>query len=162
MDSIVSGRNIPIESTNGRDSWRPAQRDCYLWSLSSLVLLAWFCSSCVPLRFTTSPGATGRIVDATTHAPVTGAEVVVSRSTYPPSSADGAFTNSRPPTVMSSEMGRFNVPLERRLDLYFVPVDIFPRFGLLVVKRQGYRTACVPFWSRSVVELGDIQLKTGP
>jgi len=161
MDSPGSAKTIPDQITNGGSAANPAQRQCHLWHCS-LILFAWLCSSCVPLRFTTSPGATGRIVDAATHAPITGAEVVVSRSTYPPSSADGAFTNSRPPTVMSSDAGRFNLPLERRLDLYFVPVDIFPRFGLLVVKRQGYQTVCVPFWSRSVAELGDIQLKTAP
>jgi len=115
-------------------------------------------AACIPLRFTTSPGATGRVVDAKTHEPLTHAEVIISRSTYPPSSADAAFTNSRPPTVMSREAGQFTVPLERRLDLYFLPVDAFPRFGLLVVRHPGYETTCVPFWSRSVAELGDVEL----
>jgi hypothetical protein len=35
-------------------------------------------------------------------------------------------------------------------------VDVFPRFGLLVVKHQGYATTCVPFWSHSVCELGEV------
>lgn len=124
-----------------------------------IVLFAWIVAGCVPIRFTTSPGAAGRIIDASTHNAVSGAEIVVSRSTYPPSSPDGAFTNSRPPVVMSSDAGRFNVPLERRLDLYFLPVDVFPRFGLLVVRHQGYETTCVPFWSHSMAELGEITIK---
>ena len=117
------------------------------------------CAACVPIKFTTSPGATGKIVDASTHTPINGAEVLVSRSTYPPPSADAAFTNSRPPVVMSGENGQFSVPSQRRVDLYFLPVDIFPRFGLLVVKHQGYETTCVPFWSKSVAELGEVGLK---
>jgi hypothetical protein len=125
--------------------------------LAGVLLLA-LCSGCIPLRFTTSPGASGRIVDAHTHTPISGAEIVISRSTYPPSSPDSAYTNSRSPKVMTRDDGRFSVPFERRLDLYFVPIDIFPRFGLLVVKRSGYATTCVPFWSRSMAELGEIQV----
>jgi hypothetical protein len=60
---------------------------------------------------------------------------------------------------MSQEEGQFSLPLERRVDLYFFPVDVFPRFGLLVVRRPGYETTCVPFWSKSVAELGEIALK---
>jgi hypothetical protein len=123
------------------------------------VLVGLMCAGCIPIRFTTSPGATGKIVDASTHVPLSGAEVLISRATYPPTSPDAAFTNSRPPTVMSQESGRFSVPHERRVDLFFVPVDFFPRFGLLVVKREGYETTCVPFWSRSMAELGEIQVK---
>jgi hypothetical protein len=129
--------------------------------LKILLLLMSGClgSGCVPLRFTTSPGANGRIIDATTHVAISGAEVLVSRSTYPPTSPDKAFSDGRAPTVMSKEDGQFSVPLEHRFDLYCVPVDVFPRFGLLVVKRQGYETTCVPFWSRSVAELGQIEVK---
>lgn len=130
--------------------------------LVALFVGGWLCSGCLPMRFTTSPGATGKIVDAGTHLPITGAEVVISHSTYPPSSPDNAFTNRRPPMVMSSSSGQFSVPLERRLDLYCVPIDIFPRFGLLVVKRQGYETTCVPFWSRAVADLGEVRMKPQP
>jgi hypothetical protein len=63
---------------------------------------------------------------------------------------------------MSRENGQFSLPLERRLDLYFLPIDIFPRFGLLVVKRQGYETTCVPFWSGAVADLGAVQMKPQP
>ena len=132
--------------------------------LSGVMLLlflsgALLITGCVPIRFTTSPGASGKIVDASTHSPVSAAEIVISRSTYPPESPDSAFTNSRPPLVMSLQAGQFSIPLERRLDLFFVPVDFFPRFGLLVVRCQGYETTCVPFWSRSVAELGEIIVK---
>lgn len=117
-------------------------------------------SGCIPLRFTTSPGASGRIVDASTRAPIDGAEVVVSQSTYPPESAEKAFDNSRSPKVFSHEQGVFSIPLERRVDLYCVPVDLFPRFGMLVIKHPGYVTTCVPFWSHSVADLGEIRVQS--
>jgi hypothetical protein len=123
------------------------------------AILVGLTTGCVPIRYTTSPGAMGRIVDASTHAPVSGAEIVISRLTYPPDSPEMAFTNSRPPTVMSREAGQFSVPLERRLDFYFAPIDLFPRFGLLVIRCQGYETTCVPFWSHSIADLGEIDLK---
>jgi hypothetical protein len=118
-----------------------------------------FCCGCIPLRFTTSPGASGTIVDAATRAPLNGAEIVISRSTYPPESPEKAFSNGRSPKVMSHENGGFALPAERRVDLYCVPVDVFPRFGLLVIKHQGYATTCVPFWSHSVSDLGEIAIE---
>ena len=141
----------------GHLSWRVTKACSGL--LSTLLASATLGSGCLPLKFTTSPGATGKIVDAGTRAPLSGAEVIISHSTYPPSSPDNAFTNSRPPTVMSGESGQFALPLERRLDLYFTPIDAFPRFGLLVVKRAGYETTCVPFWSRSIASLGEVPMK---
>ena len=86
--------------------------------------------------------------------------MVISRSTYPPESAEKAFANSRSPKVISHEEGIFSVPLERRVDLYCIPVDMFPRFGMLVIKRQGYETTCVPFWSHSVADLGEIPVRS--
>ena len=120
------------------------------------------CGGCIPMRFTTSPGATGRVVDAANHSPISGAEIAISRSTYPPESSKRAFENRRAPLVLSQKSGSFSVPLERRLDLYCLPVDIFPRFGLLVVRLKGYQTACVPFWSRSAADLGEIQMRPEP
>jgi hypothetical protein len=122
------------------------------------LITAWLCTGCAPFPFTTSPGATGKIVDASTHAPIAGAEVAISHSIYPPESGEKAFENRRAPMVMSREGGQFSVPLERRLDIYCLPIDVFPRFGLLVIKCDGHETTCVPFWSRSVAELGEIQV----
>lgn len=60
---------------------------------------------------------------------------------------------------MSQKGGGFSIPAERRWDLYCVPVDIFPRFGLLVIKCEGHETTCIPFWSRSVADLGDVLVR---
>lgn len=128
-------------------------------SLALWLIVAAALCGCIPLRFTTSPGASGRIVDATTGSPINGAEVVVSRSTYPPESTEKAFSNSRSPKVLSSQNGGFSLPAERRMDIYCIPVDGFSRFGLLVVKHDGYVMTCVPFWSHTVAELGEIRIK---
>lgn len=156
-------RSVLLHASDIVAMWRLLAMDIR-WPGLSLVGLAvaWLCTGCIPIRFTTSPGARGKVVDVVTHSPVQGAELVVSRSTYPPDSPDKAFAYRRAPVVMSQQDGQFSIPLERRLDLYFVPVDVFPRFGLLVVRCQGYETTCVPFWSRSVAELGEIQVKPGP
>lgn len=134
------------------------------WPCLLCIAFTWFgcmglMCGCIPLRFTTSPGATGRIVDASSESPISGAQVAISHSTYPPESAEKAFINKRSPTVVSRDDGRFSVPLERRVDLYCIPVDAFRRFGLLVIKSQGYATTCIPFWSHSVADLGEIRLE---
>lgn len=134
-------------------------RRAVLLFLAFVVTISW---GCVPIRYTTSPGAKGRVIDAATHQPISGAEVAISRSIYPPESPDKAFANSRSPTVMSDQHGVFSLPPERRFDIYCIPVDSFPRFGLLVIKRSGIATTCVPFWSRSVAELGEILVPPAP
>ena len=152
LDPLLRPKNMLLKTHSGR-----LER----WTRAMLVIGSVFClSGCIPLRFTTSPGASGRIVDASTRAPIDGAEVVVSRSTYPPESAEKAFDDARSPKVFSHEAGIFSVPLERRVDLYCVPVDVFPRFGMLVIKSPGYVTTCVPFWSHSVAELGEIPVQS--
>src|SRR5215468_7004869 len=100
-------------------------------------------SGCLPLRYNASPGASGVVVDAERHSPIAGAEVVVSQLIYPPPSAEAAFTNNRPPIVITDTAGHFSVPPERRWDFFVVPIDVFPRFGLLVVKREGYESMTV-------------------
>jgi len=127
------------------------------WSLSILLMIS--CSACVPLRFNTSPGASGVVVDSDHHAPIAGAQVVISQLIYPPPSVQEAFTNSRPPLVTTDLRGHFSVPAERRWDFFVVPIDAFPRFGMLVVKRDGYEPLTVPFWSRSMKDLGEVVMK---
>src|SRR5689334_4290966 len=122
-------------------------RKCF-GQISLLALVALSCTSCLPLRFTTSPGASGVVVDSQTHAPIAGAEVVISHSIYPPASLADALTNGRPPTVTTEDNGRFSIPPEHGWDLFVIPIDAFPAFGLLVVKHDGYDPVLVPFWSR--------------
>jgi hypothetical protein len=123
------------------------------------TLLYFSCSGCLPLRFNTSPGASGVVLDADRQAPIAGADVVVSQMIYPPPSADEAFTNNRPPVVTTDIDGHFTIPPEKRWDIFVIPIDVFPRFGLLVVKCDGYESLAIPFWSRTVLDIGDIAMK---
>jgi len=135
---------------------------CVIACLRSLVFLlicALSCSGCFPVRHTVSPGASGVVLDANTRAPIPGAEVVISLSTYPPDSAREAFTNSRPPLVKTEKGGEFLIPPSRGWDLYVVPIDFFAPFALLVVQREGYEPALVPFWSSSLKPLGEVVMK---
>jgi hypothetical protein len=116
-------------------------------------------SSCLPLRFNASPGASGVVLDSESRSPLAGAEVVVSKMIYPPPSADEAFTNSRPPVITTDSEGHFSIPADRRWDIFVIPIDLFPRFGLLVIKRDGYESAALPFWSRSVTDIGEVAMK---
>jgi hypothetical protein len=84
--------SLMIQSLGGCRMSRPA-------GLFLLLPLFVSLSGCLPLRYNTSPGASGMVVDAERHSPIAGAEVVVSELIYPPPSAEAAFTNSRPPLV---------------------------------------------------------------
>src|SRR5215469_10372857 len=117
---------IGLKSISRHSRWKGLLCTAVTW-FSCFGFVGLLCG-CIPLRFTTSPGATGRIVDASSEAPISGAQLAISLSTYPPESPERAFTNKRSPTVVSREDGRFSVPLERRVDLYCIPVDAFRRF----------------------------------
>ncbi|HEV2455479.1 MAG TPA: hypothetical protein VGY98_14540 [Verrucomicrobiae bacterium] len=115
-----------------------------------VVILGFVCSGCL-LRVehnTTSPGARGVVLDAQTHQPLSGAEVVVSRlwDTQPPTFSD-ALTNTRPPVVTTGKRGRFSIQPERHWDLV---VYLAERYrtpgGTLVVQRVGYEPAVVQLW----------------
>jgi len=84
---------------------------------------------------------------------------VVSLLIYPPPSVDDAFTNSRPPLITTDSSGHFSIPAQRRWDFFVVPIDLFPRLGLLAVKHEGYESTTIPFWSRSVQDLGEVAIK---
>jgi hypothetical protein len=138
--------------------YRRSVRLCFK-RIALLLTLALLCTACLPLRLTTSPGASGRVLDSQTRAPIAGAEVVISRSTYPPPSVEEAFSNHRSSIVSTDTAGQFSIPPEHGWNLFVLPVDAFPPFGLLVVKRNGYQAALVPMWSRSVKPLGELLLK---
>jgi hypothetical protein len=71
-------------------------------------------------RQVTSPGARGVVLDAQTHSPLVGADVVVSRlyelSTNP-SVISEALANARPTVVTTGKDGRFRIPAEQHHEL---------------------------------------------
>lgn len=127
-------------------------------TVAGLLAAACLCSGCWPMRLTSSPGASGVILNSQTRAPVAGAQVVVSLSKYPPDSVADALEKARAPKVVSDASGLFSVPPERRWGIYILPMDIFPQFGLLVLKHDGYQPGLVPVWSRSTTNLGPVLL----
>jgi hypothetical protein len=115
------------------------------------VILGFVCSGCLKLEHhITSPAARGVVLDARTRSPLSGAEVVVSRTqfwTNAPTVVD-ALTNTRPPVVTTGKSGRFRVPAEGHwqcvVDYLIAPLH--KPGGTLVVQRAGYEPAAIPLW----------------
>ncbi len=102
------------------------------------------CTGCVPLRPVTSPGASGTVMDARTHAPVGGAQVVVCRVDWnerKPRTVEERLTNARPPRVITKANGKFLIRDEHQLVMYFPVEKLLPSLGELVITREGYEPA---------------------
>jgi hypothetical protein len=113
----------------------------------SLVAVGLLGTGCWPLRITSSPGASGIVVDAQTHAAIGGAQAVVCRSSIwgpSPQSVAEALTNARPPRVVTRADGRFSIRPEHRWIIYFPEPAVPPAAGQLVVRRQGYEPVLLP------------------
>ena len=133
---------------------RPTPRSSPAFTFLSVMALGILCSGCLKLeRQVTSPGAKGVVLDAQTHAPLSGAEVVVSRrcswDTNPPAILD-ALTNTRPPVVTTGKDGRFRISVEQHRELIvdFLIEPYRARGGTLIVQRAGYESAAIPLWGR--------------
>jgi len=137
-----------------------------LRSLTLFLMAGLLCSGCVIYHETDSPGAKGVVLDSQSRSPVQGAEVAVSQSSDPALSLTNALAELRPPTVITDQAGQFTVPAERSLIFGFIwvwwPPMKFgetPRGGTLVLRRDGYEPATMPFYSGSVTNLGDVFMK---
>jgi len=127
----------------------------------SVMVLGLMCAGCLKFEHqVTSPGARGIVLDAQTHAPLSGADVVVSRlyylSTNPPAILD-VLTNTRPPVVTTGKDGRFRIPAEQHHELvvdYLIQPYRAPG-GTLIIRRAGYEPAAIPLW-------GDIRPISAP
>jgi hypothetical protein len=139
------------------------------FSITCLVLLS-LCTGCWPARITTSPGASGIVLDSETHAPIGGATVVVSRSNGhyvrlsdgervgDPPSIEQALTNSQPPQVVTDDLGRFSIRSKHKWIIY-VPIGrLMPARGTLVIRREGYRPDLVPLSTNGVQQLASVLL----
>lgn len=87
-------------------------------------------AGCFPMRFTEFPGASGRVVDATSSNPVGGAEVTVTLSS--------PETNSGPNTAYTDASGMFLIPPQKQWGIYIVPMDFIGFFGKVTVTARGY------------------------
>ncbi len=114
----------------------------------SLALVACLCSSGCLIQIehnATSPGARGVVLDADSRAPLSGAEVVISRLwDIPLPSVADALTNTRPPVVVTGKRGRFCIRPEWHWDVIGPLVERFREpGGTLIVQRAGYEPAAV-------------------
>jgi hypothetical protein len=125
------------------------------------VLTVGLCSTgCipVPIRFTSSPGAAGLVVDSQTHEPIAGARVIFSKKpvvgehryagdAFTVSDVSSFLTNTRPPLVLTGKQGRFEVPATHRWFIYWIPEveeTVWLLQETLVVQHPGYQPALVP------------------
>ena len=133
------------------------------------LLLLTLCTGCWPARITTSPGASGIVLDSETHAPIRGASLVVSRSEgrwvqhdseiiHHPPSLEQALSNSWPPQVVTDDMGRFSIRSKHKWIIYVPLGTLMPAQGTLVIRREGYRPGLVPLSTNGVKQLASVLL----
>ena len=120
-----------------------------IYYLAALLMAGLFCAGCVPERITASPGATGVVLDASTHDALPGATVVMTYSQRPgfmdtePLTLAEAQTNARPPVAITGTYGQFNIP---RQHLWVVksPLSDWHAYGTLIILKDGYQPMLVP------------------
>jgi hypothetical protein len=94
------------------------------------VALSTSLAGCFPMHFTEYPGASGRVVDATTSSPISGAEVVVVLSS--------PEKNGGPKTTVTDSNGLFSIRPEKQWGVYIIPMDYIGFFGRVTVSAPGY------------------------
>lgn len=156
-----------------------------LLQLSGLIAAGLLSSGCFPARFTTSPGATGVVLDSQTRAPISHAELFVSKANYQlpvvtnpvtgkseevvpatedqlvAPTLDEAIKKRRVPVVFTSSDGKFSIPPQTKWGIYIVPMDIFGPQGTLVVRCEGY-TNIIKFigsHTNQTIDVGEILLE---
>lgn len=119
--------------------------------LAVVLVLGGWTSGCVPMRYTSGPGAKGKVVDASSRAPIDHAFVTVTRS-------KGAAAQTS-----TSKKGEFHVGARNRWYLLnlFSPSKPVPESAVITVEGPGYQsyTTNTPLGTK-MLELGEIQLKT--
>ena len=121
----------------------------YVCHLAGLLAVGLLCAGCYPQRITTSPGASGVVLDAETHDPLPGAQVVMAdsrRRSWPDSTAQSlaeALTNARPPVVITGTNGTFLIPREH-LWVINNPMPEWHTYGTLIILKDGYQPALIP------------------
>ena len=107
------------------------------------LAIGFLCSGCLRLEHnTTGPGARGVVLDAKTHLPLSGAQVVGSTT------GTNALAHAHPPLVTTGTNGCFDIPAERHWNLIvdYMTERYRAPGGMLVIQRAGYVPATVPLW----------------
>jgi hypothetical protein len=131
--------------------------------LLSLFALGLLCTGCWPLRLTSSPGASGVLVDAQTHWPISGATAVVCNPLPSPFEADwptfaAALTNARPPQVISDKGGTFFIPPKHQWAIYHPMPTLAPARGYLIVRQDGYEPKMIGICTNGTENVGTVFL----
>lgn len=85
------------------------------------------------MHFTEFPGVSGRVVDAKTSSPISGAEVTVSLSS--------PAKNTGPKMAATDSDGAFSIQPEKHWGIYIIPMDFMGFFGQVTVNASGYSAA---------------------
>ena len=115
------------------------------------------------MHIVSSPRASGTVRDRTNHAPVSGAQVAISRTwqarwpDYGGPTFEEALTDLRPPTVITGSNGQFYIPQQKKWIMEFPPPE-GPARGTLVVQCDGYKAALVPVMDGMWEDLGNVWL----
>jgi hypothetical protein len=122
----------------------------YVYHLAALSAVALLCAGCYyPRQMTTSPGASGEVLDAKTLTGVSGAYVEVSNSRRvgwqddPAPTLDEALANARTPSVKTGTNGDFYIPRESVLILNSSMED-WHAYGTLIILKDGYAPGLFP------------------
>jgi len=108
---------------------------------SSLLLIAACLAmvACVPMRIIDRPGATGKVVDSLSAAPIYGARVTLA--------LDGHRADARVASATTDVDGRFAIPAVHTWIIYVVPMDFMAYLGHLRVESAGYASASLALQS---------------
>jgi hypothetical protein len=146
-----------------------------------MVLVALFCDGCFPAKFITTPAVRGVVVNRQTGAPVTGAEVIISRARFdpwimvdpathqplivndarllslkPPALSE-VLKRARTPAVQPADDGSFSIPNHSQWGPYLVGMDPIPPAGTILIRREGYVDVMLPVFG-TTVDFGAIPL----
>jgi hypothetical protein len=120
-----------------------------------VVVAAIMLNGCFPMHYTKFPGASGRVIDAETSAPIGNASIKLELNS--PAKNDG------PKTTLTDSNGAFSVEPVKRWGIYIVPMDFIGFFGQVSVDAPGYNSVLKELRSSPVgpeeTNYGDISLE---
>jgi hypothetical protein len=115
-------------------------------------------SGCFPMHFNVYPGAGGRVVDASTSAPIANAIVTLT---------PGGLAQGHPAkSIRTDSDGRFSFAPEKAWGVYVVPMDFAPLLARISVSAPGYDDGTCQVRSSpdgpGIAACGDVRLAKRP
>ncbi len=128
-------------------------------ALLALATAAGLCSSgCLPMRYTSAVGASGRVADAKTEAPVSAAYVALAAPVWPPHPGS-SFVETR-----TTGGGAFRIPAQHRWVMHSKGDKTWygPAPAMLTVRHDGYDVftrECRMDTDEDVINVGEVRLQ---